>query len=379
MRIGIFGGSFDPAHKEHVNFARAGIEGLRLDRLYVMPAHTPPHKIGKTLSSNEDRLATCRLAFSCLEKAEVSDYEISKGGTSYTYLTCEYFKKKYPSAELFFLVGTDMLRGFPTWKHPKIILSCATLAVCGRNDEVGWWEKEQEKFIREFGKPFARVDYNGADVSSTKIRILAGAGMRLTDFLEESVAEYIQKNHLYEIKNAKEALALEKPERRAHSVRVAELAVARAKKMGIPEEKVIAAALFHDCGKNVPLDSPYLEGFTMPEEEGKVPPSVAHQYVGAYIAENKFGVTDEDVLNAVRYHTSARENMSELEKLIFLADMLEEARSYEGVDLLRKLFWQGQGLDECLERALFETLEFLKKKNAEIYPLTRKAYEFYKK
>ena len=145
------------------------------------------------------------------------------------------------------------------------------------------------------------------------------------------------------------------------------------------QEKVIAAALFHDCGKNVPLDSPYLEGFTMPEGEGKVPPSVVHQYVGAYIAENKFGVTDEDGLNAVRYHTSARENMSELEKLIFLADMLEEARSYEGVDLLRKLFWRGQGLDECLERALFETLEFLKKKNAEIYPLTRKAYEFYKK
>ena len=110
-----------------------------------------------------------------------------------------------------------------------------------------------------------------------------------------------------------------------------------------------------------------------------MPASVYHQFAGAYVAEKHFGIEDEDVLNAIRYHTSGRPNMSELEKLIFLADMLEEERSYEGVELLRKLFWRGQGLDECLEEALFQTLEFLKLKQAEIYPLTKKAYEFYKK
>ena len=378
MRIGIFGGSFDPAHREHVNFARVAIEQLRLDKLYVMPAHTPPHK-QRTLSSNADRLALCRLAFAELEKAEASDYEIAKGGTSYTYLTCKYFKEKYPFAEIYFLVGTDMVRSFSLWRNPKSILEDVTLAVCGRNDEEGWWEKEQERFFKQFGKYFARVDYNGADVSSTNIRILAGAGMQLTEFVDEKAEEYIRRRGLYAIKNADRALALEKPERRAHSVRVAQLAVARAKGMGLSEEKVITASLFHDCAKNLAMDSPYLQGFVLPEGAGQVPASVFHQYAGAYVAEKTFGITDEDVLNAIRFHTSARENMSELEKLIFLADMLEEARVYEGVDMLRELFWRGQGLDECLERALFETLEFLKKKNAEIYPLTQKAYEFYKR
>ena len=88
---------------------------------------------------------------------------------------------------------------------------------------------------------------------------------------------------------------------------------------------------------------------------------------------------DEDVLNSVRYHTSGRANMSELEKLIFLSDMLEEERDYEGVDLLRDLFWRKDGLDECMARALEETLVHLKKKGREIYSLTEEACEFYKK
>ena len=379
MRIAIFGGSFDPVHREHVNFVRAAIDCLRLDKVFVMPAHTPPHKPYRVLAPDEHRLEMCRLAFSCLPQVEISDYEISQGGTSYTYLTCRHFRTLFPDAEIFFLVGTDMLRDFPTWRQPQSIVSDVTIAVCGRNDEEGWWENEQRLFEEKFGKSFVRVDYNGEDISSTKIRVLAGAGMRLTDFLDEKTAVYIEENGLYKIKNADKALALEKPERRAHSIRVANLAAARALKLKIPERQAIAAALFHDCGKNLTADSAWLKDFTLPKEWGEVPRSVWHQFAGAYLAEKFFGVTDEDVLNAVRYHTSGRPNMSELEKLIFLADMLEEERRYEGVEILRDLFWGKDGLDDCLERALYETLLFLQSKQAEIYPLTQKAYDFYKK
>ena len=378
MRIGIFGGSFDPVHREHIALVRAAINSLRLDKLLVMPAKKPPHKPWKTLSSDVDRLQMCRLAFSEIPEVEVSDYEMEQGGTSYTYLTCRHFKEEYPEAELFWLVGGDMLRDFPTWKEPEDILNNATLAVCGRNERNGWWLEEEQSFYQKFGKNFAQIAYNGADVSSTKIRVMAGAGMDLTPYMPMSVAEYIRDKGLYYIEGAREALALEKPERRAHSVRVAQLAAARALKLRIPEGTAIQAALFHDCAKNLPVDSPYLEGFTMPKAWGKVPHSVAHQFMGAYVAEKHFRIVDQDLLNAIRYHTSGRPNMSELEKLIFLADMLEEERSYEGVDVLRGLFWRGQGLDECLEEALFQTLEFLKQKGAEVFALTALAYEFYK-
>ncbi len=378
MRIGIFGGSFDPVHSEHIRLAESAVKELSLDKLFIMPAHAPPHKAGKVLSPDKERLALCRLAFSSLPKVEVSDFERTQGGTSYTYLTCRHFQEKFPSAQLFWLVGTDMLRDFPTWKNPEEILSLVTLAVCGRNEKAGWVEREQENFFQTFGRKFVYLSYNGADISSTKLRVMAGAGMRLNAYMPEEAEKFIQENRLYEIPFAKEALALEKEERRAHSLRVAELAAKRAVQLKIPERKAIAAALFHDCAKNLSIESPYLEGFTPPTAWGEVPAAVLHQFGGAFLAQKNFGVDDEDILNAVRYHTSGRANMSALEKLIFLADMLEEGRCYEGVDVLRALFWRKDGLDACLKLALKESIDFIEKKGGQVYPLTQEAYEFYK-
>lgn len=379
MRIAVFGGSFDPVHIEHTRLAQAAIERLGLDKLFVMPAHRPPHKPNKILSSDPDRLETCRLAFAHIPKVEISDYEISQGGTSYTYLTCGHFRELYPDAEIFWLVGTDMLRDFPTWRQPEAILENVELAVCGRNEDGAgeWIEREQAAFYARFSKRFVTVGYNGADVSSTRLRVLAGAGESLEKYVPEKAAAYIRAKRLYAIPNAAEALALETPERKAHSLRVAELAAARALTLGIPERSAIEAALFHDCAKNLPADSPYSEGFMRERAWGDIPRAVLHQYVGAYVAERKFGVRDDAVLDAIRYHTSGKPNMTELGKLIFLADMLEPERSYEGVEGLRKLFWQGKDLDGCLAEALFETLVFLEKKGGEIYPLTKAAYDFY--
>ncbi|MBQ8446168.1 MAG: nicotinate (nicotinamide) nucleotide adenylyltransferase [Clostridia bacterium] len=377
-KIAIFGGSFDPVHTEHVRLVEAAIKGLGLDKLLVVPAFAPPHKRGKTLAPDRNRLDMCRFAFSHLEKVEISDYEIAQGGTSYTYLTCRHFHEIYPNAEIFWLVGTDMLRDFPTWKNPQDILDHVTLGVCARDEKDGWEKEEQLAFEKRFGKKFAVIHYNGAPVSSTEIRLLTAAGLPIDHLTPQKVAEYIETKKLYCIPFARQALALEKAERAAHSVRVARLALARAKDLHLSERVVLTAALMHDCAKNLPANSAYLDGFAPPTEWGEIPAQVLHQYQGAYVAENYFDVRDEDVLNAIRYHTSGRPNMSEMEKLIFLSDMLEEERRYTGVDELRALFWDKDGLDKCLAEALYQTLLFLECKGGEIYPLTRAAYEFYK-
>ena len=386
MKIGIFGGSFDPVHSEHIQLVCAALDSLGLDMLYVMPAHTPPHKRGKVLLDDERRLQMCRIAFSDMPNVTVSDYEIARGGTSYTYLTCRYFRKMYPDAEIFWLVGTDMLRDFPTWKNPQSILDDVTLAVCARNEKDGWLQPERRAFRQKFGKDFAVIHYNGAAVSSTKIRILAGAGMRLTPYVTADVEAYIRQNGLYGIPNADKALALEKPSRVQHSLRVAETAALRASALGVPEYKAVTAALFHDCAKNLDLDSPLLQGFQLSETWGKIPEPVLHQFTGAYVAKRIFGVEDEEILDAVRYHTSGRADMTALGKLIFLADMVEEERQYDGVDVLRGLFWKKdcsvapeEGLDECLEEALKQTIQYLETKGAEVYPLTKEAYESIKR
>lgn len=375
MNIGIFGGSFDPPHLEHVRLAAAAVESLNLDKLFVVPAHTPPHKKDKVLSSDEDRLEMCRIAFNDCPRTEVSDCEIRQGGTSYTYLTCRRFRELYPSAKLFWLVGTDMLRDFPTWRNPEEILSLAALAVCARAEKPGWTEKELKDFTARFKTDFAIIRYDGKDVSSTEVRVLAAAGENVISLVGAKTAEYIRKNRLYEIPHAREALLLEKPSRRAHSIRVALFAAEYAAKFGISEKQAVTAALFHDCAKNLPPDSPYLRGFRPPKG---VPEPVLHQYSGAYVAEKFFEVTDGEVLDAMRYHTSGRADMTSLGKLVFLSDMLESGRQFDGVEKLRKIFRE-EGLDPCMRQALRDTLSYLEKSGGEIYPLTREAYEFLKR
>ena len=378
MKVGIFGGSFDPVHIEHIRVAQAAIQTLGLDRLLIMPAYAPPHKKGRVLADNHARLEACKMAFSEMDKVEVSDFEIAQGGVSYTYLTCRHFKEMYQDAELFWLVGTDMLRDFPTWKNPDEILSCATLAVCARNEKTDWIGKEQQLFFERFGKNFVCVGYNGSDVSSTKIRVLAAAGEDFSSLVSPAVYEYIKNSGLYEIPRAKDALDLEKLSRKEHSLRVAFVAAARAVSLKLDEKKAIAAALFHDCAKNLSPDSPLLKGFTPPNDWGQVPESVLHQFAGAYVAENTFDVEDLEILDAVRYHTSGKPQMTELGKLIFLADMVEEGRQYNGVEKIRAAFYN-EPLDKTLALALQETIGFLQKKEAEIYPLTLLALEYYKK
>ncbi|MBR2903102.1 MAG: nicotinate (nicotinamide) nucleotide adenylyltransferase [Clostridia bacterium] len=376
MKIGIFGGSFDPVHTEHVRMAASAIECLGLDKLFIVPAAVPPHKKGKRLADDETRLRALEIAFSKVKKAEISRYELEQKGTSYSYLTCRYFKGLYPDATLYFLVGTDMLRDFPSWRNPQDILDNVTLAVCGRAEEAGWQEKERADFQRRFNKSFVVIEYEGKAVSSTEIRVLLSAGEKTDGLLDGEVEKYLMDEKVYEIPFAKEALALQSPKRKAHSLRVAKLAAERAPSLKVDERKAITAALFHDCAKDLCEDSLLLDGFSLDEP---VPAPVLHQFTGAYLAEKSFHITDGEILDAIRYHTSGRANMSTLEKLVYLADGLEAGRDYEGVDELRRAFWSKDGLDACLKESLKRTLTRVKKKGQIPYHLTERAYEYYEK
>lgn len=103
-----------------------------------------------------------------------------------------------------------------------------------------------------------------------------------------------------------------------------------------------------------------------------------HQYTGAYYAEHAFGVSDAAVLDAIRYHTSGKPEMSALGKLIFLADMLESGRDFPGIHKLRRAFYKEDSLNECMYQSLRAELRHLKQGGGDIYPLTEQAYRYYK-
>lgn len=373
MKIAIFGGTFDPVHVEHINIVKAAKTQLGADKVIVLPAFVPPHKQGKEIASPADRLEMTRRAFEPVRGCEVSAYEINAKSTSFTYLTLEYYKNKFPDAELYFLVGSDMLKDFYNWKNPETILSLAELVVCNREGDKVNFAVEALRFFARFKKKFRVIEYVGRNVSSTKARVLCAFGEDLKPYLCEDVIDYIEANKLYRVDGVKDCFRYLKPSRRNHSLRLALMAGEVASKYKLEERKIILAAALHDVAKNMPPDAPELAGFSMEEE---VPPPVLHQFTGAYVAEHVLGVTDADVLGAVRWHTSAKPNMTELEKAIYLADMLEPGRDFRGVESLRKLFYTD--LDACLLESLRLQIKYLKRQKGEIYHLTLEAYQFLK-
>lgn len=370
MKVGIFGGSFDPVHNEHVSIAKNAIDALGLDKLFIVPAYIAPHKLDKRLTEGSLRIKMLKAAFSKIDKAEVSDYELLSGGTSYSYLTCEHFASLYPNAERFFIMGEDMLENFPTWKNPERIVSLFNIAVCRRASDKNDLSENRAGFYNRFGKNFIEIPYNGAAVSSTDIRVKARLGLDISELVPKKVNKIIRDDGVYLIPFADKALSLEKEKRAAHSLRVALTAGNAAKRFHIDEYSATLAGLMHDVAKNLKDGSPYLEGFVRPEG---VPAPILHQFTGAYVTEHTFGVTDEDVLNAIRYHTTGRENMSPLEKLIYLSDMVEPGRNYPGLDEIRAAFMRD--LDECMYLALKLTIGYLN--GEDIYPLTLSAYKYY--
>jgi nicotinate-nucleotide adenylyltransferase len=372
MKIAIFGGAFNPVHNEHINIAAAAIRELGLDKLIVMPTATSPHKSGKLCASGQKRLEMCRLAFEGMEGVEVSDYEVKKGGISYSYLTCRHFKKLYPDDQLYFLVGADMLKSFPKWKNPQEILSLVTLAACARESESDFFSylKDTERAV---GKEVKVVHYVGKRVSSTRIRTLAALGENIAEYTPQKVCQYISDNGIYLIKKLVEVKDFMTASRWKHTLGVAVLCAENCDRGELNEREAITMAALHDVAKYLKADSPYLKGFTV---DGSVPEPVIHQFSGAYVAGKHFGVKDERLLNAIRYHTSGRENMTKAEALLFLADMLEEGRDFDGVGILRKTF-EGD-LYECLYLALEHQVKYLYTTNKPVYYLTERAYNYLK-
>lgn len=370
MKVAIFGGSFNPVHKEHVNIVKAAIECLSLDKVIIMPSDITPAKSGRMVASAADRLKTCQIAFAGVPQAEVSDFEINAGGISYSYLTCREFERAYPSDERFFIIGGDRLENFCEWKYPEEILKRVTLAVCAR-EGVSGFERAKEDFYARFGKRVMEFNFAGKKVSSTRIRARAALGEDSEGCLDDEVEKYILDNSLYSLGFAGRVKESMSGYRWKHTVGVAVMAAENCARYNVPEKSAIIAALLHDCGKEIPPDSPLVANCAVASD---VPSPVVHQSIGAYLAENVYGVTDTDILNAVGYHCSGRENMSPLEKLIYLSDMLEEGRTYDGVQRLREIFKRDK--DEALYCAVKAQLQRLGEAGAQIYGLTRKAYEY---
>jgi nicotinate-nucleotide adenylyltransferase len=193
MRIGLFGGTFDPPHAGHVALAECALRRLRLDRVLLVPAGQPPHKRGRRLSPAADRLAMIRLAARGHPGLAVSTIEIRRRGPSFTVDTLRRVRGSHPGARLYLLMGADSLEDFAAWHDPEGIRALATLVVAARP-----------------GHRLRRRDHRGVvwlanaplDLSSSAIRARARAGRALSGLVPEAVAGYIARRGLYRARPA---------------------------------------------------------------------------------------------------------------------------------------------------------------------------------
>lgn len=371
MNIAIFGGTFNPIHNEHISLAKNSVKELFLDKLFVVPTLLPPHKDTKPLSAT-DRLNMLRLAFLSEEKIEVSDFEINNGGKSYSYITCEHFRTLYPDANLYLIVGGDMLENFKFWKNPERILKNVKLAVFSREDFAVDFNSEHDYFKKNFNADFIELKYNGKEQSSTEIRVYNKLKLPVSGMTDDKVIEYIKTNNLYSGGKLEQFVIDHLTEKRLiHTANVIVTALKKCKELSLNEEKVYTSALLHDVAKY--LDYKSFKDFTL---EKDVPSPVIHSFLGGYVAKNILGIQDEEIIDAITYHTSGKPNMTTLGKLIFVADMIEKGRNYEGVDKLREYY--KESLDKCFIKCLEEEIVHLLNKKEPIYKKTLEAYEYYK-
>ena len=194
----MLGGTFNPIHRGHLHLAREFCKRLELSRVILIPTQSPPHKREEMFASAQDRLAMCRLAVGNEPLLEVSDIEISRGGTSYTVDTLRALSDKLRDVRLFFIMGADMFLTLESWKEFSEIARLADLCAAARqgNDTSRLTEYAQ-KLESHYGARCHIESISPIDVSSTEIRGILSAGGDAGGLLPEGVFDYIRQNGLY--------------------------------------------------------------------------------------------------------------------------------------------------------------------------------------
>ena len=199
MRIGIYGGSFSPVHNGHVAAARAFMEQMWLDILYIIPANVPPHKSMEGDADVWQRLRMCELAFGDIEGVIVSDIEARREGKSYTVDTLRALYS--PDNRLFLMMGTDMLLTLDTWREPEEIFRLCYPVYMRREQSDPILDQRIVSKIAEYqqkyGKVVRRITGDVIPVSSTQIRTAVANGLDISSLVPSAVEKYIHEQGLY--------------------------------------------------------------------------------------------------------------------------------------------------------------------------------------
>jgi nicotinate-nucleotide adenylyltransferase len=381
LKIGIFGGTFNPPHKGHVESATNAVNQLNLDSLLVMPTAFPPHKpLPDNTPDAEKRLCLTRLAFENEPKVTVSDLEIKSNKICYTIDTVTAVKKSNPTAQIFLLVGTDSYLSLEQWKSCAELLKAVTLVVFPRG-------KGEEQKIIEYSEVLKKlfnvntkiIDNNIIDISSSELRDLLPQ-RKGAEYLAKNVYSCIIKYRMYNAKPdwgflREVAHSMLDEKRIPHVVGCESEAVRLAKHWGLDEDEAREAAILHDITKKLNADEHYKvlsSNSILFEKTSKAEEKLLHSKTAAVLASAEFGSSNA-VYNAILLHTTGKAGMKDLDKIIYLADYIEPNRDFEGVDELRRLSYEN--LNDAMKMGLQMAVTDLEERGITPNKITYEALE----
>lgn len=404
-RLGVFGGTFDPVHAGHMMVAEQAREAFSLDAVLFVPAGTPVFKRGSQGADPQQRLEMCRAAVRGNVAFDVSAIEVERTGDTYTVDTLRILRAHYAAnVELCFIIGADAAASLPTWRNADELASLATFVVVARGGD--------DSSCALPGLPFdARpLSVPRMDVSSSDIRARLREGRSVRYFMPPEALSYAFEWGLYrspskgegfleapddvssaDLGTSADDVALDvfssafyearlaelrervKPKRLRHILGVADTAARIAEVYGLDPATARLAGLLHDWDKGYDDEGIRARARELGiEVDARVyydMPRLLHGPTAAAALARRFSQIPADVLHAVACHTAGAVAMNDLDRAVFVADVIEPSRSFSGVDELRELVGE-----VSLERLFFTTfrhiLAHLVDRGMQIHPIT---------
>ncbi|MDR3174818.1 MAG: nicotinate (nicotinamide) nucleotide adenylyltransferase [Treponema sp.] len=373
MRLAILGGSFNPVHLGHLYLADAVLSGFGYDRVIFIPAFQSPFKLGAPAPSPRDRLDMLAASIPADPRLIIDDCEIRREGVSYTMDTLADIVRRYrPEGKPGLILGDDLGRDFPKWKDFDRIVSQADIIIARRIlSEAG-----------EYPYPCVQMRNDVMQISSAQVRELISQGKHWRYLVPAGARIIIQERGLYGYTaGATDPFLIARLEEEArrrlsqprflHSRQVAVITSDLCRIFGLDWQAGYLAGISHDIGKQLGEE----ELFKLAKTDKRVisalekrKPSLLHGRAGAALLKKDYGIRDQEILDAVAFHTTGSPGMGSLAKAVYIADKVEPSR--EGVEPRLRDFsgYAGtgeRGLDRLFGKILRETIAWLRVKDIE--------------
>ena len=397
MKIGIYGGSFDPVHNGHIAMIESALKSGFIDCVIIVPSVRNNFKLYSNKLPAPYRFYMMKETIEGLglKNCFVSDIEYGIEGVSYTAVVLakmtsgEYIrdfllandvkrKKAEENHEFFWIMGSDTLGTFETWYKPGEILNYVTLLAAVRPGDNTDVERVADSIKKNLGGKVEFFRLDGVNCSSSGI---TSSG----DFSQvpSPAREFIERHALYTENTMLEGVSDEAKKqffdcatwmyqylggkRLLHTLNVGYLSAHLAELYGCSKDKALIAGALHDCAKELPLEQ-QLEMAKRYSGDLFTEKKIIHSPAGATFAKEGFGIEDKEILDAICYHTTGRGNMSVLEKIVYLADKIEPSRTYMDLAPIRKT--AETDLDEAVRMTAEAVRNKFKSQGRELHPVT---------